>query len=95
VELPDLRDEEKTMLITVIICGAVAGLLCSILGRHAGTLWAALFAAPWIIGILYWEVIADRISVAVAGAALVSFGGVKVLHDVTGFLERREVRKAA
>ena len=80
------------MIITAIICGVVAGLLGSILGRHAGTMWAALYAAAWIIGVFYAEVIADSISLSVAGAALVSFGSAKVLHDVTGFLERREVR---
>jgi hypothetical protein len=80
------------MIIAAIIGGAVAGLLGSILGRHAGTMWAALYAATFIIGVFYSEVIADNISLSVAGAALVSFGGAKVLHDVTGFLERREVR---
>jgi hypothetical protein len=79
-------------MIIAIICGVVAGLLCSVLGRHAGTMWAALYAAAWILGVFYLEVIADNISLSVAGAALVSFGGAKVLHDVTGFLERNPVR---
>ena len=80
------------MIIAAIICGVVTGFLGSILGRHAGTVWAALYAAVWIIGVCYSEVIADSISLSVAGAALVSFGSAKVLHDVTGFMERREVR---
>lgn len=80
------------MFIAAIICGVVVGLLCSILGRHAGTMWATLYATVWIVGIFYAEVIADDISLSVAGAALVSFGGAKALHDVTGLLERREVR---
>ena len=80
------------MVIAAIICGVLVGLLGSILGRHAGTLWAALFGATWIIGVGYAEVVADTIGLGVAGAALVSFGGAKVLHDVTGFLERADVR---
>ena len=48
--------------------------------------------AAWIIGVFYLEVVADDISLSVAGAALVSFGSAKVLHDVTGFLERQDVR---
>ena len=80
------------MFIAAIFAGVVVGLVGSILGRHAGTTWAAVYAAAWIIGVVYSEVIADSISLRVAGAALVSFGGAKVLHDVTGFLERREVR---
>jgi hypothetical protein len=87
-------DKEKHMFIAAIACGVVAGLLGSILGRHAGTIWAALFGAVWIVGIFYSEVIADKISLSVAGAALVSFGSAKVLHDITGFLERREARSA-
>ena len=80
------------MIIAAILGGVGAGLLCSILGRHAGTLWAALYGAAWIIGVFYLEVVADEISLSVAGAALVSFGGAKVLHDITGFLERQDVR---
>jgi len=80
------------MIIAAVICGVVAGLLCSILGRHAGNWWAALLAGVWILGVFYSEVMADNISLSVAGAALVSFGSAKVLHDVTGFLERRGVR---
>lgn len=80
------------MIIAAVICGVVAGLLCSILGRHAGTWWAVLYAGVWIIGVCYSELIADNISLSVAGAALVSFGSAKVLHDVTRFLERRDVR---
>ena len=39
--------------------------------------------------VFYLEVVADDdISLSVAGAALASFGSAKVLHDVTGFLER-------
>ena len=83
------------MIIAAIICGAVAGLLGSILGRHAGTSWAVLYAATWILGVFYAEVIADSMSLSVAGAALVSFGSAKVLHDVTGFLERQEARSTA
>jgi hypothetical protein len=83
------------MFITAIVCGVVAGLLGSILSRHAGTMWAVLFGATWIVGILYSVVIADKISLSVAGAALVSFGSAKVLHDVTGFLERREARSTS
>jgi hypothetical protein len=83
------------LTIAALLCGVVAGLLCSIVGRHAGTLWAALYAAAWIIGVFYLEVVADDISLTVAGAALVSFGSAKVLHDVTGFLERRDVRSTA
>jgi len=79
------------MVIAAIICGVLVGLLCSILGRHAGTLWAALLGAVWIIGVGYSEVVADTIGLGVAGAALLSFGGAKVLHDVTGFLERADV----
>ena len=45
-----------------------------------------------VIGVFYLEVVADEISLSVAGAALVSFGSAKVLHDITGFLERQEVR---
>ena len=52
-------------------------------------------AAAWIIGVFYAEVIADNISLTVAGAALVSFGSAKVLHDVTGFLERPDARSTA
>jgi hypothetical protein len=88
-------DKEKHMFVAAIVCGAVAGLLGSILGRHAGTLWASLFGVTWIAGVLYSEVIADKISLGVAGAALVSFGSAKVLHDVTGFLERREARSTS
>ncbi len=80
------------MIIAAVICGVVAGLLCSILGRHAGTWWAVLYAGVWIIGVCYSELIADNISLSVAGAALVSFGSAKVLHDVTRFLERQDVR---
>ena len=83
------------MIIAAILCGVVAGLLCSILGRHAGTLWAVLYGATWILGVFYLEVVADEISLSVAGAALVSFGAAKVLHDVTRFLERQEVRASA
>jgi hypothetical protein len=80
------------MIIEAIICGVVAGLLGSILGRHAGTVWAVVYAGTWIIGVCYSEVIADSISLSVAGATLVSFGSAKVLHDVTGFLERQDSR---
>jgi hypothetical protein len=80
------------MFIAAIICGVTVGLLGSILGRHAGTLWATLLGAVWIIGVGYSEVVADTIGLGVAGAALVSFGGAKVLHDLTGFLEHAEVR---
>ena len=62
------------MFIAAIICGVATGLLDSILGRHAGTVWAVLYAAVWIIGVCYSDVIADSISLSVAGAALVSFG---------------------
>jgi hypothetical protein len=42
--------------------------------------------------VIYSEVIADDIGLTVAGAALVSFGSAKVLHDTTGFLERKGAR---
>ena len=80
------------MIIAAIIGGVVAGLLGSVLGRHAGTMWAVLYTAALVIGVFYSEVIADDISLSVDGAVLVSFGSAKVLHDVTGFLERRAVR---
>jgi hypothetical protein len=81
------------MIIAAIIAGVAAGLLGSIIGRHASTLWSALYGAAWIIGVLYSEVIADDIGLSVAGAALVSFGGAKILHDVTGFLERPDASR--
>jgi len=37
----------------------------------------------------------SRASLRVAGTALVSFGTAKILHDVTGFLERPDVVPAA
>jgi hypothetical protein len=92
MELPHLSQERTTMLIAAIIGGVTAGLLASILGRHAGTAWAAFFGAAWIASVFLSEVVTDTISLTVAGAALVSFGAAKVLHDATGFLERREVR---
>lgn len=90
--LPDLSPERTTMLIAAIVGGATAGLLASVLGRHAGTAWAAFFGAAWIASVFLSEVVTDTIGLSVAGAALVSFAAAKVLHDVTGFLERQEVR---
>ena len=80
------------MMILAIICGVVTGLLCSILGRHAGTMWAVLYGAVFVLGIAYSQFVADDISYSVASAALVSFGSAKVLHDITRFLERPDVR---
>jgi len=80
------------MLILAIICGVVSGLLCSIMGRHAGTMWAAIYATAYLLGVIYSEVIADDIGLTVAGATLVSFGSAKVLNDTTDFLERKGAR---